>query len=320
MTEMKSEKYNHWLFFKFFKIAWEFRLTLKRAKRMICDDALTLQEKNLLLKMLFNREVTMIWDFSKMRKIKDIVSSSQQIWTISHDAWQTLNFSVFKTLHQIIIDMLKKQIKHDILKSCHDSYWNFWFLIKKKFNQYHMINAAMNMNKIIIRDVNLLSDVNEFFKEFVDMIMIFLIDLFSEYDQITLTKIYWNLTVFMTSLRLLRQTKLSQDVINFVAQFIRVIIKILKNLLEICRSFLNDIEVKKSKTIYDNAEITSEVHQFVLKYIKNLNFVLLNFELIDCIISDEKSQFCMLSIKIVRFVCDFHDCRSEDFKIIKILE
>ena len=126
--------------------------------------------------------------------------------------------------------------------------------------------------------------------------------------------------MFMTSLRLLRQTKLSQDVINFVAQFIRVIIKILKNLLEICRSFLNDIEVKKSKTIYDNAEITSEVHQFVLKYIKNLNFVLLNFELIDCIISDEKSQFCMLSIKIVRFVCDFHDCRSEDFKIIKILE
>ena len=53
-----------------------------------------------------------------------------------------------------------------------------------------MINAAMNMNKIIIRDVNLLSDVNKFFEEFVDMIMIFLIDLFSEYDQITLTKIY----------------------------------------------------------------------------------------------------------------------------------
>ncbi len=53
-----------------------------------------------------------------------------------------------------------------------------------------MINAAMNMNKIIIRDVNLLSDVNEFFEEFVDMIMIFLIDLFSEYNQITLTKIY----------------------------------------------------------------------------------------------------------------------------------
>ncbi len=183
-----------------------------------------------------------------------------------------------------------------------------------------MINAAMNMNKIIIRDVNLLSDVNEFFKEFVDMIMISLIDLFSEYDQITLTKIYWDLTMFMTSLRLLRQTTLSQDVINFVAQFVKVIIKILKNLIEICRSFLDDMKVKKSKTIYDKAKIASEVRQFMLKHIKNLDFVLLNFELINCIISDEKLQFCMSSIKIVKFVCDFHDCRSEDFKIIKILE
>ncbi len=320
MTEMKSEKYDHWLFFKFFKIAQKFRLTLKQAKRMICDNALTLQKKNLLLKMLFNREATMIWNFSEMRKVKNIVSSLQQIWMISHDEWQTFNFSVFKTLHQIIIDMLKNWIKHDILKSCYDLYWNFWFLIKKKFNQYHMINAAMNMNKIIIKDVNLLSDVNEFFEEFVDMIMIFLIDLFSEYNQITLTKIYQDLTTFMTFLRLLRQMTLSQDVINFVAQFIKVIIKILKNLLKICRSFLDDIEVKRSKIIYDNTEIASEVHQFMLKHIKNLDFVLLNFELVDCIISDEKLQFCMSSIKIMKFVYDFHDCRSKDFKIIKILE
>ncbi len=150
--------------------------------------------------------------------------------------------------------------------------------------------------------------------------MISLINLFSEYNQITLTRIYWNLTAFMTSLRLLRQTTLSQDVINFVAQFVKIIIKILKNLLEICRFFLDDIEVKKSKTIYDNAEITSEVRQFMLKHIKNLDFVLLNFELINCIISDKKSQFCMLSIKIMKFVCDFHNRRSDDFKIIKILE
>ena len=182
MTEMKSEKYDHWLFLKFFKIAQEFRLTLKWAKKMICNNALTLQEKNLLLKMLFNREVIIIWNFSEMRKIKNIVSFLQQIQTILNDAWQTLNFSVFKTLYQIIINMLKNWIKYDILKSCHDWYWNLWFLIKKKFNQYHMINAAMNINKIIIKDVNLLSDVNKFFKEFINMIMIFLIDLFSEYD------------------------------------------------------------------------------------------------------------------------------------------
>ena len=71
----------------------------------------------------------------------------------------------------------------------------------------------------------------------------------------------------MTFLKLLQQTMLSQDVINFVAQFVRIIIKILKNLLEICKFFLNDIEVKKSKIIYDNAKIASEVHQFMLKHI-----------------------------------------------------
>ena len=183
-----------------------------------------------------------------------------------------------------------------------------------------MINVAMSMNKIIIRNANLSSDVNEFFEEFADMIMISLIDLFSEYDQITLIKIYRNLTAFMTSLKLLRQTTLSQDVINFVAQFVKVIIKILKNLFDICRSFLDDIEIKRSKTNYDNIKIVSDIRQFVLKHIKNLDSVLLNFELVDCIISDEKSQFCMSSIKIVSFVCDFHERKSEEFKIIKILK
>ncbi len=183
-----------------------------------------------------------------------------------------------------------------------------------------MINVIININKIIIKNVNLLSDVNKFFKEFINIIMIFLIELFSEYDQITLTKIYWNLTIFMTFLKLLWQITLSQDVINFITQFVKIIIKILKNFLEICRSFLDDIEVKRLKKIYDNAKITSEVYQFMLKHIKNLNFILLNFKFIDCIIFDKKLQFYMLSIKIVKFVCDFHDHKSKDFKIIKILE
>jgi len=72
-----------------------------------------------------------------------------------------------------------------------------------------MINAVMNINKIIIKNVNLLSDVNKFFKEFINMIIIFLIDLFSKYNQIMLIKIYQDLTVFITFLRLLQQIILS---------------------------------------------------------------------------------------------------------------
>ena len=45
-----------------------------------------------------------------------------------------------------------------------------------------MINAAMNMSEIIIRDVNLLFNVEEFLKEFARMCVAFLIDFFFEYD------------------------------------------------------------------------------------------------------------------------------------------
>jgi len=94
----------------------------------------------------------------------------------------------------------------------------------------------------------------------------------------------------------------------------------LKNLLNICRLFLDDIKIKRSKTNYNNIKIIFNICQFILKYIKNLNLMLLNFKLINCIIFDEKSQFCMSSIKIVNFIYDFHERRSEEFKIIKILK
>ena len=287
---------------------------------MVCGDALTVQEKDLLLEMLFNREAAMAWDFSEMGKVKDIVSPPQQIRTIPHDAWQAPGFPVPKALHQVVIDMLKDRIKHGILEPCHGPYRNPWFLVKKKSNKYRMINAAMNMNKVTIRDANLPPDVDGFSEEFAGMVMTSLIDLFSGYDQITLAKTYRDLTAFMTPLGLLRQTTLPQGATNSVAQFVRVITKILEDLLEICRPFLDDIGVKGPKTTYGNVEVAPGVRQFVLEHIKNLDSVLLNFELAGCTISGEKSQFCMPGIKIVGFVCDFHGRRPEGSKIIKILE
>ena len=63
----------------------------------------------------------------------------------------------------------------------------------------------------------------------------------------------------MTSLRLMRQTTLSQEAINSIAQFVRIIIKILKNLFRICRSFVNDIKIKKLKNHYEEEEIILEI-------------------------------------------------------------
>ena len=90
-----------------------------------------------------------------------------------------------------------------------------------------MINAIMNINKMIIRDVNLLFNVEKFLKKFADMLITSLINFFSDYDQVTLAEKCRNLTIFMISFKLLKMIKLSQKIINSIVQFVRMIIEIL---------------------------------------------------------------------------------------------
>ena len=89
-----------------------------------------------------------------------------------------------------------------------------------------MINAIMNMNKMIIHDINLLFNVEKFLKEFINMLIISLIDFFSDYNQITFVEKCRNLTNFMISFKFLKMIKLSQKIINSIVQFVKIIIKI----------------------------------------------------------------------------------------------
>ena len=91
-----------------------------------------------------------------------------------------------------------------------------------------MINVAMNMNEIIIRDVNLLFNVEKFSKEFAKMCVTFLINFFSEYDQVILIEKFRDLTAFIISLSLLRMTQFSQNTINSMTQFVQIIIEIFR--------------------------------------------------------------------------------------------
>jgi len=61
------------------------------------------------------------------------------------------------------------------------------------------------------------SNVEEFAKEFVKIIIVLLIDFFLEYDQISLALKSCNLIAFITSLKLLRITCLLQDTTNLIA-------------------------------------------------------------------------------------------------------
>ena len=98
---------------------------------------------------------------------------------------------------------------------------------KKVKNKYQMINAIMNINEMIIRDVNLLFNVKKFLKEFTNMLITSLINFFFDYDQITLAEKCRNLTIFMILFELLKMIKFSQKIINSIVQFVKMIIEIL---------------------------------------------------------------------------------------------
>ncbi len=58
-----------------------------------------------------------------------------------------------------------------------------------------------------------------------------------------------------------------QDTTNLIAQFVKIVIRILKNLLNKYYLFVNNIDVKKSKLNYNNKKTILEIKLFVLKYI-----------------------------------------------------
>jgi hypothetical protein len=160
--------------------------------------------------MLYNREVVLAWEFFEMSRIKHEVASSAEIRIISHKAWQSSEFQILKALINVMTDMIKERMQNEILESCHESYRNLWFLMKKKKKEkYRLVNVALKMNKVIIRDVNLSSSMNEFFENFAECVMTFLMNFFSEYDQMTLNKKSRDMTTFMTFIGLYRMTMLS---------------------------------------------------------------------------------------------------------------
>ena len=55
---------------------------------------------------------------------------------------------------------------------------------------------------------------------------------------------------------------------NLVAQFVRIMHHMFKELIfHICNQFLNDIEMKESKTDYEKVETLLSIQQFMLEHI-----------------------------------------------------
>lgn len=70
-------------------------------------------------------------------------------------------------------------------------------------------------------------------------------------------------------------TILAQGTINLVAQYIKIVLKILAlHLQNQAKFFLNDIQVKKLKTIYNIEKPAPRIRQYMFEHTENLDKVL----------------------------------------------
>jgi len=82
----------------------------------------------------------------------------------------------------------------------------------------------MHINKVMIQDVNISSNIEQFIKEFAELQIVNLVNMQLEYDQIELNKESHDLTDFMMMLDLLRNCTFIQSEINSVVQFCQTMI------------------------------------------------------------------------------------------------
>ena len=313
--------FDQWITPKFSDIPRGSRLTQERCDQLQIGKMVTQEEKTLIIEMLFNREAALSWDFSEIGLLKDEVMPPAMIRTVPHTAWQTPSFPIPKSLTGTVAQMLQERVDAGLLEECHGPYRNPYFLVKKKeTNKYRIVNAAMEINRVTIRDANLPPNPDDFAESFAGLTCASLVDFFSGYDQIGLAEESRDLTGFHTPLGLLRMTRLPQGGTNSVAQFVRVVTRILHDHFGIAMPFVDDVGVKGPKSRYNDQEVAPGIRRFVLEHIQNLDRCLCDIERSGCTIAGGKSQFCMSGIKIVGYVCDADGRHPDTAKVIKILQ
>ncbi len=296
------------------------RLTPERLKALDVGAWLWPEERAMFDELMINREGAIAFDWKEVSKIHEDVSPPIVIKTVEHKAWQEKNFPCPRALVPIVVKMLLERLDRGVLEKCDGPYRNPWFLVAKKTaGTYRLINAAMKMNSVTLRDANLPPSVDEFSEEFAGCSIASLIDFFSGYDQLSLDKKSRDMTAFMTPLGLLRMTTPPQGATNSVAQFVRVVMTILEDLFpKIAMPFIDDIGVKGPYTDYGGATSVPGIRRFVFEHLLNLDKTMERIERAGATIGP-KSQFCYDGMIIVGFVCGSGGRSPEAAKVSKIL-
>jgi hypothetical protein len=313
-------KYKDHLIPRFCDIPRGSRLTPERVKKLDVGEEITPEERDLFEEMLLNREKAIAFDWKECGKVHEDVTPPIVIKTVPHKAWQAAGFAFPKALREKMMEMLRDRLDKGVLERCFGPYRNPWFLVSKKTpGQYRLVNACMEMNRYTIRDANLPPSVDEFSEEFAGCQVSSLIDWFSGYDQLVLAEESRDMTAFMTPLGLLRMTTVPQGATNSIAQFVRIVEKILEPLLNhVAMPFMDDVGVKGPYTDYDNEEVLPGIRRFIYEHIQNLDQTLERIERAGVSIGP-KSQFMKKGMTIVGFSTGSFGRLPEVTKVIKII-
>lgn len=309
---------------KFSQLTSGSRLTGERLSDILNSASLLNQtEKSLLADILHNRESALAWSFEHCGRVRELVAPPQVLKVVEHKAWQASSIPIPRALHGKVVELLRERLQRGVLEESQGAYRNAWFLVSKKDGGLRLINSATRINKETIRDAFIPPSAEEFSEDFGMCAVLSLLDFFSGYDQVPIDEKSRDLTTFATPIGLLRMCTLPQGATNSVAQFMRVITRILGDLIpEVCRAFLDDITVKGPVNRYDDEECPDipGVRRFVAEHLLSIDKVLVNLELAGCTVNAKKSNWCQPTCTVVGYVCGTYGRKPEHAKVIKILE
>jgi len=284
---------------------------------------LTEKEKELFLAVLLNREAALCWEFEECGSIDHKVAPPQVIRTVPHKAWREKGIPIPKALEGAALEILRTRLRKGILEEGHGPNRNPWFLVKKKDGSCRLINSATRMNGVTIRDAFAPPGAENFSEDFGMCEILSLLDIWSGYDQVPLAEESRDLTTFATPLGLLRMCTLPQGATNSPAQFMRIMTRILYDLIpHCCRAFLDDIVIKGPTTTYNDECLPDQpgIRRYVYEHLQNIDKVLLNIELAGCTIAVKKSQWLQKTATVVGYLCGSGGRRPDQANIIKIME
>ena len=147
-----------------------------------------------------------------------------------------------------------------------------------------------------------------------------LLDFFSGYDQVSLDVRSRDITAFSTPLGLVRQCTLPMGATNSVAEFVRVITKIVReHIPRVAMPYLDDICIKGPKTDYYQEEVLPGIRRFIVEHLQNVDRVLADVERAGATISGHKSDFCYARMALVGYQVDKEGRHPSTQKVEKIV-